>query len=131
MFYYDIFAKRAENIRNGTRAIKAIAIFTNQSAMANDTQSGASDPTSNKGTLSHAHEISSFAAAGKNVMLAEKAMVKKMAVSRADPITVDANGARHHAPLRKRSKMVTSIICAIKNAVPDPTATRKATAAYS
>ena len=109
MFYEGIEISRAESTRNGTKATSAMASFTNQSAIAKDTHSGASEPNKSNGTLSHAHEISLFAASGKKVMLAEKAIVKKIAVSNAEPMIVDAKGARHHVPARRRLNTAISI----------------------
>ena len=50
-------AIRPMMIRNGTSAINAIAIFTPQSATANDTQSGTNGPAFRNGTGSCAQMI--------------------------------------------------------------------------
>ena len=57
----------------------------------------------------------------------EKAMVKKIAVSRLDEITVEISGARHQLRARSRLKTATSVNCANKNAVAEPNATRSDT----
>ena len=61
------------------------------------------------------------------VLRAEKAMEKNSAVSMALLISVLTSGARHHAPSRKRLKMVTSRSCATRKAVPEATAMRTVT----
>ena len=83
-------------MRNGISAMSATENFTIQSAIPSDTQSGYSAPTVISGAVSHAQDISSLAAPEKMVTLAEKAIVKNRAVSRIDPTTVEASGARHH-----------------------------------
>ena len=117
--------KKATNKRNGSNATKASDNFTNQSATARLTQRGSIGPKPNIGTTSAA-QLTSFAGS-KKVRLAEKDMVKKKAVSMDDPISVDAKGARHHAPSRSRLNTATSINCAIKKAMPDPIAIRSVT----
>jgi len=115
-------------MRNGTNASSAIASFTPQSATASDTQSGITAPWPSSGMPSQAHEIASSLPAPNSVTEAEKAMVKNSAVSTADPMKVDASGAFHHAPPRRRSKIETSKSWAVRNAIADATAMRSGTA---
>ena len=58
---------------------------------------------------------------------AEKAMVKNSAVSTEDPMTLEITGACHHVAARIRSKIATSRSCAVRKAMPDPTAIRSVT----
>ena len=62
-----------------------------------------------------------------NDRLAENAMEKNSAVSIALLISVLIKGARHHAPSRKRLKIVTSNSCATRKAEPEAIAMRTVT----
>ena len=55
-------------------------------------------------------------------------MVKNKVVSTIEPISVEAKGAFHHWPSRKRSKIDTSKSCAVRKAMADATAMRSGTA---
>ena len=99
--------------------------MTAKSATARETQSGASGPKPKSGKISTAHEIS--LPGSIQTRLCENAMVKKRAVSIAEPATDDMIGGCHQILARSRSKIVTSTICAVKKAMPEPSATRTVT----
>jgi hypothetical protein len=52
-------------------------------------------------------------------------MVKNSAVSTEDPITLEITGACHHFAARIRSKIATSRSCAVRNAIPEPSAIQR------
>lgn len=81
-------------MRNGIRANSASDSFTAQSAMANDTQSGASGPMPRTGKITAAQLTSPCGSSGINS--AENAMVKNRIVSTEEPTKVDTKGAFHH-----------------------------------
>ena len=78
-------------MRNGISAASASASFTPQSATARLTHNGIIDPTPSIGKTSPA-QLTSLPGS-MNVSAAEKAIVKKIAVSRIEPIRVETNGA--------------------------------------
>ena len=113
-------------MRKGNNAISAIESLTVQSATAKDTQSGETGPAPKSGSISFAQETSFDGSSPASAD--ENAMVKNIAVSSEEPIKVEASGARHHAPDRRRSKIETSISCATRKAMPEPSAMRRVTA---
>ena len=123
--------KNETKIRKGINAANPMSHLTIKSATASDTHSGESAPKVKKGTISHDHETSLFAASEKNVICAENAIVKKIAVSIKDASNVDARGAFHHSAERNLLKTAISKSCAIIKARPDANATLNATAGYS
>ena len=100
--------KNEIKIRNGINAAKPISHFTSKSATASDTHSGESAPRVKKGTISHDHETSLFAASEKNVICAENAIVKKIAVSIKDASSDEVKGAFHHSAERNLLKTAMS-----------------------
>ena len=123
--------KNETKIRKGINAANPMSHFTIKSATARDTHSGVSAPKVRKGTISHDHEISLFAASEKNAICAEKAIVKKTAVTIKDASSVEARGAYHHSAERNLLNTAISNSCAIIKARPDAIATLNATAGYS
>jgi hypothetical protein len=99
--------------------------LTIQSAVASDTQSGATGPAPKIGSASFAQDTSFEGS--NHVKAPENAMEKNSAVSTDAPTSVDTSGAFHHVPPRKAENTPTSKSCAVKNASPDPTAMRKVT----
>ena len=91
---------RCKTRRNGTSATSANAIFTPKSATPSETHRGAIGPTPSSGKTSFAQATSTPGA--MNERLAEKAMLKKRAVSRALPTKEETSGARHQTPARRR-----------------------------
>ncbi len=82
-----------------------------------------SGPTPRIGRISPAQDTS--LPGSSQVSAAEKAMEKKITVSSVEPSRVEISGAFHQELRRNRSKTVTSSICAVRKARPDPSATRK------
>ena len=81
--------------RNGNNAMRSTAIFTRRSANPSETQKGTVGPAPRRGIASAAHDTS--LPGSRKVSEAEKAIVKKIAVSRVEPIRVEMNGAFHQA----------------------------------
>ena len=67
--------------RKGINAINPMIHFTIKSATASDTHNGESEPMVKNGTISHAQEISPFAASENSGIWEENAIVKKIVVS--------------------------------------------------
>jgi hypothetical protein len=79
---------------------------------------GEADPERDRGAVAEerqhlAAQATSTEGATK-ASVAEKAMAKKSAVSTAPATRLEASGARHQRPARSRSKIATSISCAVR-----------------
>ena len=117
--------------RKGINAINPMIHFTIKSATASDTHNGESEPMVKNGTISHAQEISPFAASENSGIWEENAIVKKIVVSIKEARNDETRGAFHHAAERNLLKTAISKNWAKINAIPDANATLNATAGYS
>src|SRR5690606_24530284 len=108
----------------GTSISAPIRIFTLKSPRASDTQSGLSGPKPRSDTVMGSDPSSRPKVVSRNAKADANAMPKKMIVSRTDPQKVEMNGAHHHFPWRRRSKIFTSSSCAKRNAEADAIAMR-------
>ena len=100
---YATCAKHRPMIRRkGTRAKIASPSFTHQSAVASDTHSGTTGPCPSSGTPACAQLAAAVSAGPKKVSAAQKAVEKKISVSRAEPTSVETKGACHQAALPRR-----------------------------
>ena len=99
-----------------------MANFTHQSATARETQNGTMGPMPKSAPFVPAQDTSPDGS--RKLRAAENATVKKIALSRVEPTSVDTSGARHHAARRNRLKIVMSSNWPITNAVSEPMAMR-------
>ena len=100
-----------------------MASFTEKSATARLAHSGGTGPRPRSGTGSLAQATSTWGAMKARV--AEKAIGKKIAVSRTLPATLATKGAFHQLPARRRLKTATSRSWPTRKAVPEARATRR------
>ena len=94
--------------RKGINAISPMIHFTIKSATASDNHNGESAPMVKNGTISHAQEISPFAASEKSGIREENAIVKKIVVSIKEARNDEIRGAFHHAAERNLLKTAIS-----------------------
>ena len=88
---------------NGIKEIEIKHSFTKKSAVASDTQSGAIPNNPSKGSCSAA-QVTSLKGSKKLKKL-EKAIKKKIIVSKKDPITEEISGAFHHFSFLRELKI--------------------------